>query len=61
MLLPLFQRLMNEIFHDFIREGFVVVYLDDVLIFSHTLEEHLFISAGSLTACGEKELICKTR
>ena len=36
-----FQRLMNEVFHDFIREGFVVVYLDDVLVFSNTEEEHL--------------------
>jgi transposase InsO family protein len=36
-----FQRLMNEVFHDFIREGFVVVYLDDVLIYSKTEEEHL--------------------
>lgn len=35
-----FQRLMNEIFHDFIREGFVVVYLDDVLIFSKNTAEH---------------------
>jgi hypothetical protein len=36
-----FQRLMNSIFSDFIREGFVVVYLDDVLIFSKTEEEHM--------------------
>ena len=36
-----FQRLMNTIFHDFIREGFVVVYLDDLLVFSKTEEEHI--------------------
>ncbi len=36
-----FQRLMNEVFHDFIREGFMVVYLDDVLIYSRTEAEHL--------------------
>ena len=35
-----FQRMMNKVFHDFIAEGFVVVYLDDVLIFSKTEEEH---------------------
>jgi hypothetical protein len=31
---------MNTIFHDFIREGFVVVYLDDLLVHSKTREEH---------------------
>jgi hypothetical protein len=35
-----FQRMMNDIFHDFIAEGFVIVDLDDVLIFSKIEEEH---------------------
>ena len=34
-----FQRLMNEILRDYINK-ICVVYLDDILIFSTTLEEH---------------------
>ena len=35
-----FQRSMNDTVHEFIEEGFVVVYLDDVLIHSKDLQEH---------------------
>ena len=35
-----FQTMMNEIFRDLITEGRVVVYIDDILIFSMTMEEH---------------------
>jgi len=31
---------MDDIFDDLITEGVVVVYLDDILIFTETLEEH---------------------
>jgi hypothetical protein len=39
-----FQTMMNEIFHDLIIEGVVCIYLDDILIFTDTLEEHRRIS-----------------
>lgn len=35
-----FQALMNSIFADLIVKGKVAVYLDDILIFTSTLEEH---------------------
>jgi len=35
-----FQTMMDDIFKDLISEGVVVVYLDDILIFTETLEEH---------------------
>jgi len=35
-----FQIMIDDIFKDLISEGMVVVYLDDILIFMETLEEH---------------------
>ena len=34
-----FQRVMNNVFFDLLDRG-VLVYLDDVLIYSKTIEEH---------------------
>ena len=41
-----FQTMMDDIFEELISEGVVVVYLDDILIFTETLEEH-----QSVTQC----------
>jgi hypothetical protein len=35
-----FQTMMNEIFQDLITEGIVSVYLNDILIFTNSLEDH---------------------
>ena len=38
--LATFQTMMDAIFEDLISAGVVVVYLDNILIFTKTLEEH---------------------
>ena len=35
-----FQTMMNDIFQELVTEGTVVVYIDDILIFTETLEQH---------------------
>jgi hypothetical protein len=42
--LATFQAMMNKIFQDLITEGVVSVYLDDILIFANSLEEHCWIT-----------------
>jgi hypothetical protein len=39
-----FQTMMNKIFQDLITEGIVSVYLNDILIFTNSLEEHHWIT-----------------
>jgi hypothetical protein len=39
-----FQTMMNKIFEDLITQGVVSIYLDDILIFTSTLEQHHPIS-----------------
>jgi hypothetical protein len=36
----IFQMMMNKIFQDLITEGIISMYLDDILIFTNSLEEH---------------------
>jgi hypothetical protein len=36
----MFQTMMNNILRDLINEGHVIVYLNDILIYTDTLEEH---------------------
>jgi len=52
----IFQTMMNEIFIDMISEGIVVVYLDDILIFTKTLEEHREVTQQVLRRLAKQEL-----
>ena len=51
-----FQALMNSIFADLIAAGKVAVYLDDILIFSATLEEHRQVTHEVLRRLQEHDL-----
>jgi hypothetical protein len=51
-----FQMMMNEIFQDLITEGIVSVYLDDILIFTNTSEEHCQITRLVLDHMREHKL-----
>jgi hypothetical protein len=51
-----FQMMMNEIFQDLITEGVVSVYLDDILIFTNSLEEHSQITCLVLDRMREHKL-----
>ncbi len=54
-----FQWMMNDIFHDLIGEGKVTIYLDDILIFSKTLDEHRRIVKCVLQRLREHKLFLK--
>jgi hypothetical protein len=56
-----FQRMMNDVFHDFIVEGFVTVYLDDVLIYSKNEEEHKQHLHRVFTRLREHKLFAKLK
>ncbi|MBW0552556.1 hypothetical protein O181_092271 [Austropuccinia psidii MF-1] len=46
-----FQRIMNTIFHQEILEGWMVVYIDDIIIYSVTWEDHVQYIDRVLSKC----------
>jgi hypothetical protein len=48
--------MMNEIFQDLITEGIISVYLNDILIFTDSLEEHRWITRLVLDCMHEHKL-----
>jgi hypothetical protein len=51
-----FQTMMNKIFQDLITEGVVSMYLNDILIFTNSLEEHQWITCLVLDRMREHKL-----
>jgi len=64
-----FQTMINNIFWDLIAEGIMMVYLDDILIFTRIEEEHAkaiwwvlqILQENKLFLCPEKYEFCKER
>jgi len=55
-----FQTMMDDIFEDLILEGVVVVYLDNILIFTETLEEHWKITCHILELLEKHKLYLRS-
>lgn len=51
--------MMNHIFQELINEGKVVVYIDDILIFTKTMEEHRQVVHRVLQLLQEHKLYLK--
>ncbi|MBW0550514.1 hypothetical protein O181_090229 [Austropuccinia psidii MF-1] len=43
------QRMMNEIFHEELSEGWLIIYIDDIVFCSKTWEEHMYILSRVFT------------
>ena len=54
-----FQTMMNDIFRDLIMEGVIMVYLDDILIFTETLEQHREVTRQVLALLKKHKLFLK--
>ena len=54
-----FQTMMNHLFKDLISEGRVIIYLDDILIFTQTMEEHVEVNRRVLRILRENNLFLR--
>jgi hypothetical protein len=56
-----FQAMMNHLFHDLVMEGKVIIYLDNILIFSKDLNKHCKITQRVLQILRENKLSLKPK
>ena len=54
-----FQTMMNYLFCDLINQGKVVIYMDNIMIFTKTLEEHQEITQPVLQILRDNKLYLK--
>src|SRR5260221_7625147 len=54
-----FQTMMNNILQDFIHNGEVICYMDDILVYSCTLSNHQWIVCQVLSTLREQRLFLK--
>jgi hypothetical protein len=54
-----FQTMMNDIFQDMIAEGKIVVYIDDILVYTNTKEENIRLTRKVLKRLKENDLFVK--
>src|SRR5277367_6027360 len=54
-----FQTMMNELFRDLIRERWVIIYMDDILICTKTIEENIKCTKQILQRLRENDLYLK--
>src|SRR5258708_6698720 len=55
----MFQMMMNDILQDFIHNGKVICYMDNILVYSHTLSDHQQIVCQVLSTLQEQRLFLK--
>jgi hypothetical protein len=56
-----FQAMMNHLFKDLIDQEVVVVYMDDILIFTRTIEEHQEVTCKVLKILKDNDLYLKPK
>jgi len=56
-----FQLMMDSLFRDLVNEGKIVIYMDDILIFSKTLTEHRVIVRKVLRILNNNKLSVQTK
>ena len=54
-----FQNMMDDIFRDLITEGWIIIYMDDIFIFTKELHENIKCTRRTLQRLQENDLYVK--